>query len=204
CIIQTLEEIEYGGGISSKPKDGNGEIESDVTGKSASEKVAQRPAAQLAGKSLSIRENQTNVSYDNLFGEYLVGADAIEIVDPYVRLPYQVRNLMEFCRLVLSKRADEQIIKIHLKTFNTDDKIQEMIDTFDDLKASLESMSVEFSYEFDEHIHDRSITLSNGWVIALGRGLDIWHRIGGMLDFAEYYQEKRQCKEFTMYVVKKN
>src|SRR5690606_31939484 len=124
------------------------------------------------------------------------------IVDPYVRLPYQVRNLMELITLILSKRAGEDLLKIHLKTFNTDDKIPEMIDTFDDLKETLESMEVDFTYEFDENIHDRSITLDNGWVIVLGRGLDIWQRTGGMLDFSEYYQEKRLCKEFSMYIVK--
>ena len=111
----------------------------------------------LAPKTVTIRENQSNVSYDKLFGEYLVGVHQVTIVDPYIRMPYQVRNLMELIRLIISKRVDEELIAIHLKTFNSDDKIPEMIDTFDELHDSLMDMDVNFTYEFEESIHDRSI-----------------------------------------------
>lgn len=200
--VQTLEEIEYG-----IPK-----TEDNLVSVSAGSAVAYvdnqlvdlvTSLPKLAAQTVNVRENQSNISYDKLFGEYLIGAKNIEIVDPYVRMPYQVRNLMELVKLILSKRLSEETIKIHLKTFNTDDKIPEMIDTFDGLKEALEPMEVEFTYEFADNIHDRSITLDTGWVIALGRGLDIWQRTGGMLDFSEYFQENRICKEFTMYVVEK-
>ena len=36
----------------------------------------------------------------------------------------------------------------------------------------------------------------------LGRGLDIWQKTNGRYDIAEYYQEKRLCKEFEVTVVK--
>lgn len=196
--IQTLEELEYG-----KPlivsensivetKESNDEITTPIS--------TQLKVIDLAPKTVTIRENQSNVSYDKLFGEYLVGVHQVTIVDPYIRMPYQVRNLMELIRLIISKRVVEEMISIHLKTFNSDDKIPEMIDTFDELKESLLDMDVDFSYEFDENIHDRSLSLDNGWTISLGRGLDIWQRTGGMLDLAEYIQEKRICKSFTMYI----
>lgn len=199
--IQTLEELEYC------------KVESpslQISVVSSNENLAPAAIASpititknlLEARTVSVRENQSNVSYEKLFGEYLVGVQDITIVDPYIRLPYQVRNLMELIRLVHSKRVEGELIRIHLKTFNSDDKIPEMIDTFDELKDSLLDMDVEFSYEFDENIHDRSISLDNGWVISLGRGLDIWQRTGGMLDLAEYIQEKRICKEFSMYIVK--
>lgn len=198
--IQTLEELEYGKPLKvSEPTlvvlEKESEHISTPTITSVKESV-------LAAKTVTVRENQSNVSYEKLFGEYLVGVHTIKIVDPYVRIPYQVRNLMELIRLIISKRVDGEVISVHLSTFNLDDKIPEMIDTFDELQDSLTDMDVNFSYEFDENIHDRSIQLDNGWVISLGRGLDIWQRTGGMLDFAEYYQEKRICKEFSMYIVK--
>jgi len=203
--VQTLEEIEYG-----VPKDiihdddSDSKLSANIEVNYEEQRVDSiKISPKLARRTVNVRENQWNISYDKLFGEYLVGAKSIEIVDPYIRMPYQVRNLMELVCLVLSKRVSDETIKIHLKTFNTDDKIPEMIDTFDDLKESLESMDVDFMYEFDDNIHDRSISLDTGWVIALGRGLDIWQRTGGMLDFSEYFQEKRICKEFTMYVVEK-
>lgn len=197
--IQTLEEIEFG-----QPERPALPIHGSVnTVLDAAEEVipVQVKKPVLSARTVNVRENQSNISYEKLFGEYLDGVHQVSIVDPYIRYPYQVRNLMELVRLILSKRTDEETIAIHLKTFNTDDKIPDMIDTFDELKDSLSDMEIDFSYEFAENIHDRSITLDNGWVISLGRGLDIWQRTGGMLDFAEYYQEKRLCKEFTMYIV---
>ncbi|OYD42851.1 BREX system Lon protease-like protein BrxL [Sphingobacterium cellulitidis] len=198
--IQTLEEIEFG-----QPERHALPIYGSVNTVLNAAELAipdQVKKPLLSAKTVNVRENQSNISYEKLFGEYLDGVHQISIVDPYIRYPYQVRNLMELVRLILSKRTDEETIAIHLKTFNTDDKIPEMIDTFDELKDSLLDMEVDFSYEFAENIHDRSITLDNGWVISLGRGLDIWQRTGGMLDFAEYYQEKRICKEFNMFIVK--
>ncbi|URW80667.1 BREX system Lon protease-like protein BrxL [Xiashengella succiniciproducens] len=198
--IQTLEELEYGKHLilsENSIVETKESIDEITTPISTHLKVI-----DLAPKTVTIRENQSNVSYDKLFGEYLVGVHQVTIVDPYIRMPYQVRNLMELIRLIISKRVDEELIAIHLKTFNSDDKIPEMIDTFDDLHDSLMDMDVNFTYEFDESIHDRSISLDNGWTISLGRGLDIWQRTGGMLDFAEYYQEKRICKEFSMYIVR--
>lgn len=198
--IQTLEELEYGKPLivsENSIVETKESIDEITTPISTHLKVI-----DLAPKTVTIRENQSNVSYDKLFGEYLVGVHQVTIVDPYIRMPYQVRNLMELIRLIISKRVDEELIAIHLKTFNSDDKIPEMIDTFDELHDSLMDMDVNFTYEFDESIHDRSISLDNGWTISLGRGLDIWQRTGGMLDFAEYYQEKRICKEFSMYIVR--
>lgn len=198
--IQTLEELEYGKHLilsENSIVETKESIDEITTPISTHLKVI-----DLAPKTVTIRENQSNVSYDKLFGEYLVGVHQVTIVDPYIRMPYQVRNLMELIRLIISKRVDEELIAIHLKTFNSDDKIPEMIDTFDELHDSLMDMDVNFTYEFDESIHDRSISLDNGWTISLGRGLDIWQRTGGMLDFAEYYQEKRICKEFSMYIVR--
>lgn len=196
--IQTLEELEYGKHLILsensivETKESIDEITTPIS--------TQLKVIDLAPKTVTIRENQSNVSYDKLFGEYLVGVHQVTIVDPYIRMPYQVRNLMELIRLIISKRVDEELIAIHLKTFNSDDKIPEMIDTFDELHDSLMDMDVNFTYEFDESIHDRSISLDNGWTISLGRGLDIWQRTGGMLDFAEYYQEKRLCKESNIHI----
>jgi len=51
-----------------------------------------------------IRDNQSGISYDVLFGDYLVGATDFKIIDPYVRLPYQLRNFMELARLISEKR----------------------------------------------------------------------------------------------------
>ena len=141
-----------------------------------------------------IRDNQSGISYDMLFGDYLVGAKQIIITDPYVRLPYQLRNFMEFAKLVSTRKGELEEVTIHLITYNNEEYIENSKEAFREMAGSLESLGIIFSYEFVENTHDRSIVMDNGWKIVLGRGLDIFQKTNGWYDIAEYYQEKRLCK----------
>ena len=141
-----------------------------------------------------IRDNQTGISYDNLLGSYLIGAKDIKIIDPYIRLPYQLRNFMELARLISVKKDPENEVNLHLVTSYNEDYIEGAKDAFEQMTYSLESIGIIFNYEFNENIHDRSIIMDNGWKIVLGRGLDIWQKTGGWYDVNEYIQEKRLCK----------
>ena len=151
-----------------------------------------------------IRDNQSGISYDMLFGAYLIGAKEITITDPYIRLPYQLRNFMEFAKLVSTKKEDLEEVKLHLITNNNEEYIENSKDAFKEMADSLESLGIQFSYEFNENTHDRSIVLDNGWKIVLGRGLDIYQKTNGWYDIAEYYQEKRLCKGCEVTYVKSN
>lgn len=148
----------------------------------------------LSGGQKIIRDNQTGISYDLLFGAYLHGATDFKVIDPYVRLPYQLRNFMELAKLISEKKDPETEVKLHLVTSNNEDYIEGAKDAFEQMTYSLESIGIIFTYEFDENIHDRSINMDNGWKIVLGRGLDIWQKTGGWYDVNEYIQEKRLCK----------
>ena len=148
----------------------------------------------LSGGQKIIRDNQTGISYDLLFGAYLLGATDFKVIDPYVRLPYQHRNFMELAKLISEKKDPETEVKLHLVTSNNEDYIEGAKDAFEQMTYSLESIGIIFTYEFDENIHDRSINMDNGWKIVLGRGLDIWQKTGGWYDVNEYIQEKRLCK----------
>lgn len=141
-----------------------------------------------------IRDNQSGVSFDNLFGAYLLDAKEITLTDPYIRLPYQLRNFMELAKLVSQKKEQLEEVKLHLITNNNEDFIENSKTAFNEITDSLESIGIIFTYEFDENIHDRSLVMDNGWKIVLGRGLDIFQKTNGWYDIAEYYQEKRLCK----------
>ena len=164
--VETLEVTEYG-------------LSKEVTTQVISESNSTLSSVQnsqkelLAGQKI-IRDNQLGISYHNLFGDYLIDATAITIIDPYIRLPYQLRNLMELISLIYAKKQIGSTIKLHLATSNNEDFIQGVKGAFNQITDSLASMDIIFSYEFDENIHDRSIQLNNGWKIVLGRGLDIW------------------------------
>ncbi len=145
--------------------------------------------------SLTIRENQTGISYEKLFSEYVREATEITIEDPYIRFPYQIRNLMEFISLIIKLNKSDNPIKVHLITWNTVEFTPTAIEAFDEIQASLEETGINFTYEFKE-FQDRTITTNTGWKIILGRGLDIFEpRKGFSID--DLIQEKRRCKGFN-------
>jgi len=147
-------------------------------------------------KNINVRENQTGISYELLFADYLDGASEVKIEDPFIRYPYQVRNLVELLSLIIKLNNDEKSIKVHLITYNDEDKIPDSIDAFNEIIDSMADTSIEFSYEFKE-FHDRKIVTDNGWEILLGRGLDIFEKRSGFT-IEDYVQEKRRCKDFNV------
>lgn len=199
--IKTLEEIEYGDLIEQQ------EIESDVEVNIQTPEIRlqhnETPLRDLLNEGQKIiRDNQSGISYDNLFGAYLLDATKIKLVDPYIRLPYQLRNFMEFVRLVSEKKDPLQEVELHLITINSEEYLEGIKEKFDQMIYSLESMGINFTYEFDDFIHDRSIQMDNGWKIVLGRGLDIWQKTGGYADITDYIQERRLCKACEITFVK--
>lgn len=194
--IETLEVLEHLKPIFQKPNI----IETETVYKSNDTNVSDKINLQASQK--IIRDNQTGISYDLLFGAYLLGATEFKVIDPYIRLPYQLRNFMELAKLISEKKEPEAEVKLHLITSNNLDYIEGAKDAFEQMTYSLESIGIIFTYEFDENIHDRSIIMDNGWKIVLGRGLDIWQKTGGWYDVNEYIQEKRSCKACEVTFVK--
>ena len=186
--IQTLEEIEYG-----TPSVEEGAKPEATTPTLPASTKAEEKVKPTEGQKI-IRDNQRNITYDILFGNYLEEATKVTLIDPYIRLPYQLRNFMEFAKLLYLKKKHQEELKLHLVTSNNEDYIQGAKEAFETMRLSLESLGIIFSYEFDENIHDRSILLDNGWKIILGRGLDIWQKTGGWYSIDEYLQEMRLCK----------
>lgn len=193
--IKTLEEIEYGDLIEQQESEEQTDEVTNPNPVSVNSEPQQSVLKDLLKEGQKIiRDNQSGISYDNLFGAYLLDATMIKIIDPYIRLPYQLRNFMEFVRLVSEKKDPLQEVELHLITTNSEDYIEGVKEKFDQMTYSLESMGINFTYEFDEYIHDRSIEMDNGWKIVLGRGLDIWQKTGGYADITDYIQERRLCK----------
>ncbi|TQO36594.1 ATP-dependent Lon protease [Arenibacter algicola] len=186
--VETLEGIEHG-----IPKQ-SVEIKIDTNSSEAKAINVEPVNIELSEGQKIIRDNQSGISYGLLFGAYLIGATDVKVIDPYVRLPYQLRNFMEFAKLLSEQKDPEVDVKLHLVTSNNEDYIEGAKEAFEQMTYSLESIGILFSYEFDDFIHDRSIVMDNGWKIVLGRGLDIWQKTGGWYDINEYVQEKRICK----------
>lgn len=185
--IQTLEVLEY---LSDNEKSNTSFTE--PSNNSVSEKDFE--IVELKPFHKEIRDNQSGISYKNLFGNYLENTTKITVIDPYIRLPYQIKNFMELAKLIADKKEQTSEVKLHLITNAEDDYIETAIEAFEQIMFSLQSVGIIFTYEFQDNIHDRSISLDNGWKIIMGRGLDIWQKTGGWYDLNEYIQEKRLCK----------
>ena len=144
------------------------------------------------------QENQRGVSYETLLLPYLRGAADIRIVDPYIRLPHQGRNLVDLLALVASAKdpADEIAVKLVTKEDKGEFQQQHLL-MLKDIQDGAATVGIKFTVEWDETIHDRSITTDTGWKILLGRGLDIFQKgSGSQYDIGARRQEFRQAVAF--------
>lgn len=148
------------------------------------------------------QEGQRGVSYDSLLVPYLHGASQITIVDPYVRMFHQARNLMELIEGIARCKdpADEVALKlVTVENQEGPEKLQSQFRYLLQIKQSAAVLGIVFDVEFVEPqaIHDRSISTDTGWKILLGRGLDIFQRLSDSpFDLATRYQKYRQLKAF--------
>ena len=161
-----------------------------------------RSPKQLVAKFIEIRPNQKGVSYKSLFGDYLKTAKRIEITDPFVRAAFQIENLIELIQTIREVSDNPEELTIKLNTKNTEEKIPEMIDIFDDIKDELATYGIDFQYTFDAD-HDRLIVLDNGWRITLGRGLDIFEKFD-RFSIASIRQNERKCRGCTITINNSN
>ena len=144
------------------------------------------------------QENQRGVSYETLLLPYLRGATDITIVDPYIRLPHQGRNLVDLLALLaaIKDAADEIAVTLVTKKDRGEYEQQHLL-MLKDIQDSAATVGIVFSVAWDETIHDRSIRASNGWRILLGRGLDIFQKgSGSQFDLSARRQEFRQVVGF--------
>lgn len=164
-------------------------------------KEKQFEVSTLEAKQVSIKDNQTGVSYKRLFGQYLKGAKKIQLTDPYIRLYYQFKNLLEFCVMLGQLKEPDEEIDFHVISWNNEEHMPDSIENFKDLQENVQEIGIHLTYEFQD-LHDRSIASENGWKINLGRGLDIFDRVESKFSVADLDQEKRKCKNCEITIMR--
>lgn len=197
--IKTLEEIEN----PVKPETPISEEDSKPFSEAKPEEERKpRPRIVYLKEGMAnIRMNQKGVTYKTLFGDYMKTATRFDIVDPYIRAPFQIDNLLELIQTIreVSEHAEELVI--HVSTHNDDDKLKEMREIFDGLQDELQSCGIEFTYDFTAD-HDRWIEMDNGWKITLSRGLDIFEKFD-RFSLGNIRQSERRCRAFSVTYSKK-
>ena len=63
--------------------------------------IQQQQPSQGQNTVISIKAGQTQCGYETLFKSYLRGVTSCVIEDPYVKTPFQIRNLLHFCEVVV-------------------------------------------------------------------------------------------------------
>ena len=155
-------------------------------------------APQLFEGHREFQENQRGVSYEALLMPYLRGASDITIVDPYIRLPHQGRNLVDLLALLAASKdpADEITVTLVTKEVRGEYEQQHLL-MLKDIQDSAATAGIQFTVNWDETIHDRSIRTDHGWKLLLGRGLDIFQKgSGSQFDLGSRRQEFRQVFAF--------
>ena len=180
---ETLENLNYRAAI---------EVKEDEKKEDAMS-PSKNPIIELQPHQVILKDNQTGISYKKLFADYLKGAENITIQDPYIRMYYQFKNLLEFCIMLGNNKDPEDQINLEVVTWNQEEYLEDASLTFEELSQNVQSIGINLTYRFEQH-HDRFIAADNGWKITLGRGLDIFEKIEERFSVADIDQSKRKCK----------
>ncbi|MDQ7826890.1 MAG: MIT C-terminal domain-containing protein [Candidatus Eremiobacteraeota bacterium] len=123
-----------------------------------------------------IEDSQADITYLKLFGPILNNEKWIKILDPYIRLDYQVRNLED---LLSSVKLPHNAMVELITTYESQEPYglsqeKESRKRLSELKKKLKDRGIELSFTFEQTLHDRSIETEK-WQVILGRGLDMFY-----------------------------
>lgn len=163
------------------------------------DEVNEKPASKAAAAAAEtghvvIPENSRGWSYKRLFASHLKGASEITIRDPYVRMFFQIRNLMEFLQMVHEIVEEGDEAKVHLVTQSDPQSCVKQEENLNQLVDSFTGSKVAFSWEFDHNtnFHARNIVTDTGWKMTIDRGLDLFQKYeAGPFSLEQAMQEAR-------------
>uniref|UniRef100_A0A0B6ZLW5 MIT domain-containing protein n=1 Tax=Arion vulgaris TaxID=1028688 RepID=A0A0B6ZLW5_9EUPU len=160
--------------------------------------VKDEKEASKQHEQIQITANSIGHSYETLFGHYLTKfVTAVEVEDPYIRSHHQVQNFLRLCELIVRKKSPVKTITL---TTGKDDDInnqQKQQQNLLSIGRSLQIHGIHLQVNYSNTLHDREIRLDTGWVIKIGRGLDMYKNCDKFaLGFCDF--ELRPCHETTV------
>jgi len=204
AAVKTLEEEQYPQYYWIKGKPGSPAYSDEPKETPLAEPVpvAEKTIEEPTEKHLTFQENQRGVSFNMLLGPYLKGSTKIVVTDPYIRIFFQARNLMEFLETVANNKQDEDEVVVHLITVEDEFKGPQQIEYFQKMQESCATAGIRFTWEFDtgNTLHARHVVTDNGWKILLDRGLDIFqhYEMNDAFAISNRIQKYRSCKAFEI------
>lgn len=210
--VYTLEEKEYPEFYYGKGLE-NPIVEKDIESEAITNELASvlnnitQVDTEPKEQHLEFMENQKGVTYDKLFGDYIKGSKNIVITDPYLRIFFQLRNLMEFTETIIKHKNKEDEVNLHIITCKEDRNLDGKQDEFlEQIQKSVASAGVNLTWEYDETntIHARHIVIDDNWKVSLDRGLDVFqsYEMNDAFGLSNRLQEYRGCKAFEITYIK--
>lgn len=204
--VATLEEMEYPNYFHKTVADGEEHSFAESDDGSVEAIPEKQQSLVLTEQHLTFMENQRGVCYDDLFGPYLKEAIHITITDPYIRLYYQARNVMELLETIVKGKSEADEIVVSLVTVEDEFKGEEQRNFFEQIQSSMFAVGIKFAWSFDNSgsQHARHIVTDTGWKISLDRGLDIYQHydMNDAFQLSNRMQKHRACKAFEITYIK--
>jgi ATP-dependent Lon protease len=203
-LVKTLEEEQYPQHFRLASEE---EPETDTGTPAPTDLFQVQPAAPVLPEGhFAFQENQRGVSFDSLFGSHLKDAQKITITDAYIRLFFQIRNLMELLETIARQKSDADEIEVHLVTASDEFNPEAQDEHLTKIQDNVAPVGIQFTWEYVDAkaIHARHITTDTGWKILLDRGLDIFQRyeMNDAFSLGNRVQQYRPVKAFEVTYVK--
>ena len=147
---------------------------------------------ELVEQHYEIQEGATGYTYERILRPYIDNAIKINVEDPFVRLPHQVDNFARFCALAVRLgKATEIKLTTGLQPGESTDDVDSRLET---LRRDLDSRGIAFTWSRNLNLHDRKIQFDNGWIVKIGRGLDIYNKPESWISVEAADFTMRRCK----------
>jgi ATP-dependent Lon protease len=148
-----------------------------------------------------IHYGATGHSYETIFGDYLNGAQEIEVEDAYIRQHHQIINFLRFCETAVRCGQTKKITLI--TKFDNKEEEDEAMAKLWTIADSLKTFEIELVIRKNPNMHDREVRLSNGWIVKIGRGFDIYQKPDDWLHIGSNDLALRPCLETSVDIIKK-
>ena len=90
------------------------------------------------------------------------------------------------------------LVSIKLLTSKCPQQGEEQHRKLSELKSSLAGRKIALAVEYSDTLHDRQVVFDSGWVVKIGRGLDIYRPPEGKLALGAFDLKLRKCLETTV------
>ena len=158
--------------------------------------IGKASATEPKERHYRIHFGATGFTYETIFGDYLPDADEIAVEDPYLRAHYQIQNFLRFCETAIRIHKPKTIRLI--TRFDNELEKDDAMGKIATITESLKQYDVALEVKTNSKLHDREVRLSNGWVVKIGRGFDLYQKPDDWLTIGASDFALRPCLETTV------